>query len=168
MLRTIRHIPAILAAALLLGAIPFTAYAGSSRAAAKCPPAVVVHKLPKDTSNNSKVAVISFGIQGGNIRPFMVTLALDGTITATGATVPSQKLTDPQNTLKGLLAMADAEGFFSMPTNTRCAGVNPDVGAPFITLYSSTKVKHVQVDGSCVSKFSQLYSVLRQVAGVNR
>lgn len=167
MFRSIHHLPIIAAIAVLLGSMPLTVNASGGHSSPKCPTAVV-HKLPKHAGDQSKVPVLSFGIQGGNIRPLMVSIAMDGTVTASYGTPATQKLSDPQNTLKGILALADAEGFFSMPASTRCSGVNPDVGARFITVYSSTTVKHVQVAGTCMSKFTQIYDVVQQLAGVNR
>jgi hypothetical protein len=96
-------------------------------------------------------------------------LALDGSITATGVTTSTQALTSPQDTLKGLLALADAEGFFVMSKQIGCpGGGNPDVSARTIAISTSTGTKRVSVFGTCKAPFNQLYAVLQQIAGTNR
>jgi hypothetical protein len=126
----------------------------------------VTHHLP---TGSPSTRVFSFGVKGGNLRPWSVVLALDGSITATGVTTTTQALTSPQDTLKGLLALADAEGFFAMSKQIGCpGGGNPDVSARTIAISTSTGTKRVSVFGTCKAPFNQLYAVLQQIAGTNR
>jgi hypothetical protein len=126
----------------------------------------VTHHLP---TGSSSAKVFSFGVKGGSLRPWSIVLALDGSITATGVTTSTQALTTPQDTLKGLLALADAEGFFTMSKQIGCpGGGNPDVSARTIAISTSTGTKRVSVFGTCKAPFNQLYAVLQQIAGTSR
>jgi hypothetical protein len=162
----IRRSLAVLAAALVLAApLPLGALAQASHTTvARSTPAT--HTLP---SGAGGTRVFSFGIKGGSLRPWSVKLNLDGSIVSTGVTT-HQQLTDPANALKGLLALADAEGYFSLKKTTGClsgAG-NPDVSSRFISIHTATGTKRVQELGSCTAtaKFDQLYAVLEAAAGV--
>lgn len=153
----------------VLSALPLSALAGhASEAIASNRAAKVTHKYHRThtVSGSTGRAVFSFGIQGGNIRPWSVTLSDDGSITATGSIKHVQKLADPTDTLNGLLKLADAENFFALPKNVRCPGVLPDVAAQWITIKANGDTKQVMVHGACNAAFSQVYAVLMAVGGV--
>lgn len=124
------------------------------------------HSLP---SGAGSTRVFSFGVQGGSMRPWTVKLNLDGSIASTGTTT-HQKLLDPANTLKGLLALADAEGYFSLKKAVGCLGTgsNPDVSSRFISIHTATSTKRVQEFGSCAAtaKYDQIYALLEAAAGL--
>jgi hypothetical protein len=123
----------------------------------------VTHRLP---AGSSSAKVFTFGVKGGSLRPWSVVLSLDGSVSATGVTATTQTLASPQDTLKGLLALADAEGFFAMNKQIGClGGGNPDVSGRTIAIATSTGTKRVSVFGTCKAPFNQLYAVLQQVAG---
>jgi hypothetical protein len=152
-------------AVLVLGATPFYTQAHSAQASANHLTAKS-HTLPKGTGS---ATVFRFGVKGGSLRPWSVTISLDGTITAIGATT-HQRLTDPTNALKGLMALADAEGYFTLKKSVGClsgAG-NPDVSTRFISIHTATGTKGVQEFGSCAATatYDQLYAVLEGSAGI--
>jgi hypothetical protein len=113
--------------------------------------------------------VFSFGVTGGNIRPWNVNISLDGTVRSSGVTPTVQQLPDPKNELKALLALADTQGFFSMKNQNTCTSgglPNPDTGSHNIAITTSTGTKRVSVFGSCKGKFNGLYELLSAAAGV--
>jgi hypothetical protein len=148
-----------LVAALLLPVLPATTHAASSSAK---------HSLPKPGTGLN--IVYSFGVTGGNIRPWNVNISLDGTVHSSGITPSVQQLPDAKNTLKALMALADAQGFFSMQGTNSCKGSigTPDSGSHNIAVTSSTGTKRVSVFGSCKGKFNGLYDLLEAVAGIPR
>lgn len=153
---------AVLAALLILFATPMTSLA-KGQTTATCTKQKT-HSLP----GNASGAIFSFGVQGGNMRPWSVKFALDGTITSTLSSSKA-KLTDPKNSLRGLLALADAEGFFAIKKDVGCLSgpTNPDVGNRYIIIHSSSGTKHVNEYGTCTAtaRFDQLYAVLQETAG---
>ncbi len=153
------------AALALVALTPAPTHASSSHVSASGV-ARITHHLP---AGGSSARVFTYGVKGGSLRPWSVVLSLDGSVTANGVTATTQTLTSPQDTLKGLLALADAEGFFSMSKQIGCpGGGNPDVSARTIAITTSTGTKRVSEFGTCKAPFNQLYAVLQQVAGTNR
>jgi hypothetical protein len=152
-----------LAASLLLAILPVNAHA----AAATCP-TQKKHSLPKPS--NGLNVVFSFGTTGGNIRPWNVNIALDGAVRASGVSTSVTQLQDARNTLKALLALADAQGFFSMKGQTSCSNPlpNPDTGSHNIAITTSSGTKRVSVFGACKGKFDGLFDLLQATAGVGR
>ena len=154
-----------IAALALVAMTPALTHASSSQVSASGV-ARVTHHLPTGSSSSK---VFSYGVRGGSLRPWSVVLSLDGSVTGNGITASTQMLTSPQDTLQGLLALAEAEGFFSMSKQIGCpGGGNPDVSARTIAISTSTGTKRVSVFGTCKAPFNQLYAVLQQVAGTNR
>jgi len=149
-----------LVAALVLAAVPMTTHAASCG---------TKHSLPKASSTGLNI-VFSFGVSGGNIRPWSASIALDGTVRTNGSSTSVTKLTDPKNTLKALLALADAQGFFSMGSQNSCSGsvASPDAGSQNIAITTSTGTKRVSVFGGCKGKFEGLYELLEATAGIGR
>ncbi|HLJ68477.1 MAG TPA: hypothetical protein VKX16_14075 [Chloroflexota bacterium] len=160
MTRSLRRLALGTLAATVLATLPLTALASRAH---------VTHTLPKSTGT-TPVAVFSFGLQGGNIRPWSIKLNLDGSIASSGTATSRQRLTDPKNSLQGLLTLADAEGFFAMKKSIGCLGSagNPDAGAHFISVRTAQGAKRVNEFGSCkaTAKFDQLYAVLAEVSGI--
>jgi hypothetical protein len=160
-----RSLAALLAVTALAAALPLSTMARTTHGAAKS--ATTTHSLPAGAGSTR---VFSFGVQGGSLRPWSVQIKLDGSIAATGPVTVHQTLIDPANTLKGLLALADAEGYFSLKKTVGClsgAG-NPDVSSRFISIHTSAGTKRVQDFGSCAAtaKYEQLYAVLEAAAGM--
>ena len=164
MTRLLRCLSATAALALAVGT-PVAGHAGALQSATASRPRVT-HHLP---TGGASTKVFSYGVKGGSLRPWSVTLTLDGSVTASGVTATTQTLTTPQDTLKGLLALADAEGFFAMSKQIGCpGGSNPDVSARTIAIWTSSGTRRVSVFGTCKPAFNQLYAVLQQIAGTNR
>ncbi len=107
-----------------------------------------------------------FGRTGGNIQPFSVRIGKDGRVTAKGAVTaapPAAPLSSPLR--NGLVKLAKAEGFFTMPTSIRCQGALPDFAARFLTVAVGTQTRTVTVRGGCSTAFEELYAVVAAVAG---
>src|SRR5581483_10877465 len=91
-----------------------------------------------------------FGSRGGNMLPAHVTIDNAGKVTSSGNVhVLIPNLTLSQDARDGLLALAVAEHFFSLPD--RIGGIgNPDVASRFITIQRTatpsgpTEVKTVE------------------------
>jgi hypothetical protein len=152
----------------VLALIPATAIAYSTRTALPSE-LTSIHQLPKQAASASSTVVFAFGVKGGFIRPTTVKIALDGSIFVNGVK-GNAPLSDAKNTLRGLMTLAEAEGFFSMHATVGCvqAAGNPDIGAQFITIHTSTGIKQVRRYGSCNSNFGQLYAVLQAVTASAR
>lgn len=151
----------LLVALLLALAVPLAASAQGNKTAKH-------HNLPRGSA--STVTVFTFGIAGGNIRPWSAKLILDGTVQVDGIDSTRQQLADPKNTLKGLLALADAEGFFSLKKAVGCLGTagNVDASHRFLSIHTSAGTKKVAEYGSCAAtaKYDQLFDVVQGTAGV--
>ena len=70
-----------------------------------------------------------------------------------------------KDALNGLLALAKAEGFFTMPARMIGHGL-PDVGGRFITMHTASGVKSVHVRFVRNAAFDQLYAVLMAAEGI--
>jgi hypothetical protein len=159
--------PILAAAAILavLAVTPLTALAGHSHAGTTCRTTTKKHRFVAAAQGTPAIV---FGITGGNIRPWSVTINVNGAVSVDGwVTVQNKSLTSSTNTLKGLLSLAETEGFFSMRSVTRCSGVLPDVASRFISIHTSTGGKRVTVHGSCNAGFEQLYAVLQNSVGLS-
>ena len=135
-----------LAAALPVAALashPGAVQAGSSRAGANAP-------------------LFVFGREGGNIRPFQVTVTNAGMVTGTLNNAHIQLSPD---TLGGLMKLARAEGFFALPNSIVGHGL-PDIAGRYITVTSANGLtKSVHVRFAHNAAFDQLYAVLSAVVG---
>ena len=110
-------------------------------------------------------AVFTFGRSGGNIQPFTVVIARDGSISSSGAAPASLAPRASLDAVDGLVALARAEDFYALPTLVLCPGSLPDVAGQFVTIKTGTASKKVTVRGSCRTGFTQLYAVVSAVAG---
>lgn len=148
----------------LLAASPVTVWAHSEPALAAC-----VGK-PAHSTSGASITVVSFGVQGGSLRPWKVDLRLDGSITSEGIATTSHRLVDAGNTLKAILALADAGQFFALHKDIGCRGSNvgPGTSARTITIRTSVGSKHVNVYGSCKPGFNQIFALLQPSAGVQQ
>jgi hypothetical protein len=114
----------------------------------------------------SPASLFVVGREGGNIRPFTVTILEDGTVNTTGAIQLSrqgEKL--GPDTLKGLVKLARAEHFFTLPDTISGTNVLPDVASLYVTVRTGNAAKTVREHGSHNSAFSQLYAVVMAAAG---
>jgi hypothetical protein len=107
-----------------------------------------------------------FGRVGGNIQPFTVTIARDGSVTSTGPVKPvKHQLT--AGTLARLAALAATEHFFALPLRVNCAGSLPDFAYRSVTVSTSaTRTRTVLVRGGCRRGYTALYAALAAAVGV--
>ncbi len=150
-----------LGVALLLAlALPFTALASPNSAAS--------HKrYPVHLKSSYGQATISFGIEGGNMRPWSVTLNYNGSIVGNDYRKPTNThLYDPKNSMNGLQKLADAEGFGAMPATRQCGKVLPDVAFRFVSISTAASEHKVSVRGLCNAQFNELWAVLASTAGL--
>jgi hypothetical protein len=107
-----------------------------------------------------------FGRVGGNIEPFTVTIARDGSVTSTGPVAPTRhQLT--ARTLARLAALASTEHFFALPQRVNCAGSLPDFAYRSLTVSTSaTRTRTVLVRGGCRPGYTALYAALAAAVGV--
>lgn len=97
----------------------------------------------------------AFGRTGGNIMPFRITIAVDGTLHATGAApVHGTKLTKLE--LATLNRVAYQTAFPTLPAATSCTNALPDFATEFIRVGAHT----VRVHGSCLARFNRLWAAL--------
>jgi hypothetical protein len=118
-------------------------------------------------STRQALPSFTFGREGGNIRPYSITI--DSTGMVHGA-VPSSAVTKQvklsKDVLNGLLTLATAEEFFNLPSIlTPGTFVNPDIASLFITVHSSGAHKTVREHGTHNREFSQLFAILLAAAG---
>jgi hypothetical protein len=137
----------LLAAATVTLAVPLVVFAGGA-AKRQSPP------------------TFAFGRSGGNIVPFTVRIGKDGRVTTSGpvhVTATGAPFSVPLR--NGLARLAQAEGFFAMPTFISCGGVNPDVAGRFVTVTAGGKSRTVTERGACKPAFEELYAVLSAAVG---
>ncbi|MDX6486374.1 MAG: hypothetical protein QOF43_1527 [Gaiellaceae bacterium] len=97
----------------------------------------------------------AFGRTGGNIRPYNVTIANDGTVQVSGAVqVGRMKLTRAQ--LGVLNRLAATNRFATLPAATNCPGTLPDVAATYVRVGGRT----VRVHGACLTRYERLWKAL--------
>jgi len=101
-----------------------------------------------------------FGRAGGNIVPSRVAISPTGRVVVNGRL----SRTIDVDAVRGLLTLANAERFFSLPKRISCAGVLPDVASLYVTVRMPSRTKTVTVHGSCNRRFAELYQVLNAVA----
>jgi len=108
--------------------------------------------------------VLAFGIKGGNIRPFAVTVDATGGVRADGRTVAATALAPAAR--RRLVALAQATGFFSLPAQNRCMSMFGDAGTRWIRVAAGGKDRTVRVRGDCVPAFTRLYDALSRAVGL--
>lgn len=108
----------------------------------------------------------AFGRTGGNIQPFTVVIARDGSVKATGPVETARKLLTAK-TMARLAALAATEHFFSLRQQISCPGSLPDFAFRSITVSPAPgKTRTVLVRGGCRPGFNTLYTALAAAAGV--
>ncbi len=146
-----RMVRAVVAAGVLGGGL---LGAGSAAAvSAHAPRAAATHTL------------FSFGREGGNIRPLMVSIDDMGLVTVIPSDATATRPHLAADALAGLLTLARAEGFFKLPPQIVGHGL-PDAGGRFITIHTAAMTKTVHVRFVRDAAFDQLYAVLAAATGV--
>jgi hypothetical protein len=126
--------------------------------------------MPHRLSSNPNSAVFIFGRTGGFIPPYRVTIRAGGTVTlqtpaATSAHLPGGTAPISTQALLGLLRMAEANGFFSLPRRIQGRRM---IHAPSysITVATASARRTVTEVGQSNDRFFRLYDALRKAAGV--
>jgi hypothetical protein len=101
---------------------------------------------------------IVFGVTGGNIVPWQVTIEPTGRIRATGTHTQRQRLSRAK--VLSLVRLV-REDFRAGLKSRLCAGANPDVGSGFVHALGRT----VRVRGSCEPRFQRLWKTLANAVG---
>ena len=122
----------------------------------------------------ASTVVIAFGLAGGNPADgtYMVSIYGDGHIwLKKSAAAYRRDLTNPKLRLdpyamRGLLRLAKAERFFSMPALTKGKGVVTEASTALITIRTTAGKKTVGVLGVLVERFDELFSVLVTITGL--
>jgi hypothetical protein len=97
---------------------------------------------------------IVFGISGGNIAPYRVSIQPDGSVRgATHRQIPSARVRRLQREIEQ-----------AHLTSRRCSGTLPDVASRYIRVSGRT----VTVHGACEPSFERVWHDLAQAAGVRR
>lgn len=97
----------------------------------------------------------AFGRSGGNIVPFTVSIANDGSVKTTGPVkVGRTHLTLLQ--VANLNRIAATNAFGALPAATNCAGTLPDIAATFVRIGPRT----VRVHGACLPRYQRIYTAL--------
>ncbi len=138
-----------------------------AQAAQPAPP--VVRQLPA----NPRSPAFRFGLEGGfsTLGSFTVTIYTDGRVS-----LKKEQRSSPIHLIKsrekvypialtGLLRLANAEHFFSMPARIIPKHPTSDLATAFVSVYTRTGVKTVKVVGNNPKRFYELYSLLNYVAG---
>jgi hypothetical protein len=117
------------------------------------------------SATRSTATSFAFGRIGGNIEPFTVTIAADGSVSANG----------PAQSRKDKVAAADlarvtravvAQRFFSLPRSTSCPQALPDFASRFVTVHMHGASRRVLVHGDCSRRFSAVYAALARAVGI--
>ncbi len=111
-------------------------------------------------STQAKPLRIVFGIAGGNLAPFQVTIDTSGRVRTTGSVRPHRRRLSRARvrSLSRLVRQAFAGGLASR----QCPGTNPDIGSDFIRATGRT----VTVHGRCEPGFQKLWNELAQAVGL--
>jgi len=116
------------------------------------------------SSGGAASGSFAFGTTGGNVVPRHVTISATGRVVERGLRTKTIDVA----AVHGLLTLATAERFFSLPKRIECAGTLPDVAALYVTVRTPARTRTVTVHGSCNRRFAELYAVLNAVATIGR
>jgi hypothetical protein len=109
---------------------------------------------------NTHVTIV-FGQEMGNIRPFSVTIAPNGTVTSNGPIrLTGNAAAVSRDAVTGLVVLAKAEGFRTLPSFTACPGALPDLATRYINIKTHAWHHRASARGSCLDSLNQLFAVL--------
>jgi hypothetical protein len=103
---------------------------------------------------------IVFGVAGGNLVPYQVTIEPTGRIHSSGPLKPSVRRLSHAKVVS--LSRLVRSGFATGVKSRLCPGTNPDVGSDFIRAYGRT----VRVHGGCEPRFTRLWDTLARAVGL--
>jgi hypothetical protein len=125
----------------------------------------LVGPLSATPAAGSTAASFVFGRAGGNIEPFTVRVAADGSVVANGPAQPRKRKLGAAD-LARVMRVVVAQRFFSLPRTTYCPKTLPDFVARFVTVHLHGVSRRVLVHGDCSSRFSAVYAALAKTVGV--
>ena len=100
-------------------------------------------------------SAFAFVRTGGNIIPFTVTIAGDGSVHVQGP-VKAGRASLSAAQLTSLRKLAASIRFTTLPAQTNCPRTLPDVAATFIRVGGRT----VRVHGTCVPRYAKLWAAV--------
>jgi hypothetical protein len=103
---------------------------------------------------------IAFGVGGGSMVPYQVTIEPTGRVRTTGPFRPQRKRLSLAKVAS--LSRLVRHDFASGVRSRQCSGTLPDVGSGFIRAAGRT----VTVHGSCERRFTQLWDALAKAVGL--
>jgi hypothetical protein len=103
---------------------------------------------------------IEFGIAGGNLVPFQVTIERTGHVHASGLVQPAHRRLSHAKVSS--LSRTVRRDFAAGLKSRQCAGTNPDIGSTFVRAEGRT----VRVHGSCEPRFHRLWNTLAKAVGI--
>lgn len=112
------------------------------------------------SSASTKPTRIEFGIAGGNIAPYRVTIEPTGRVRASGSMRANPR--DLSRAEIASLSRLVRNDFSTGLTSRRCRGTNPDFASRFIRAENRT----VTVHGSCEPRFERLWNTLARSVGI--
>lgn len=105
---------------------------------------------------------IEFGVGGGNIVPFQVTIEPTGRVRSTsGGLVRPERHRLSHATVASLSALV-RQAFAAGVRSRQCAGTNPDAGSDFIRAAGRTATVH----GTCEPRFTKLWKTLARAVNL--
>lgn len=116
-------------------------------------------------STDTGAASYVLGRVGGNIAPYTLTIATDGTVAWTGPVRPA-RTTVGARTLASLARVVADERFFSLPRVIDCPGTLPDFASTFVRVRTASRARTVTVHGSCSTRFNRVRRALAAAVGV--
>ena len=119
---------------------------------------------PAGTASGAQMT-FAFGRTGGNIRPFTITIAGDGSVTATGPVQTLKSQLDPRQLAK-LARVVNAQRFSALPQKTLCPDALPDVASQFVIVHRGSLTRRVLVHGRCSARFTKIYTALTNAVGL--
>lgn len=111
----------------------------------------------------SELSRVEFGVRGGNMAPFQITIDARGDVRASSTTnfMQPKRHHLSEATISSLSALV-RHAFASGVRSRQCAGRNPDVGSDFVRALGRTVVVH----GRCEPRFTQLWNALVRAVGL--
>lgn len=106
------------------------------------------------------------GRKGGTIAPFEASISRDGVVSVTGGVRRLGPVTLPKPALAGLLKLAQAEGFYSLPRKLTCPGP-AGFATEYLHIHTANRDRTVESYGGCKPAFEQLYEVVKAAAALS-
>jgi hypothetical protein len=123
-------------------------------------PAVLVARTSAEQTS------FAFGRTGGNIAPFSVEIAADGSVAARGPVrVGRHQLS--ARTVSRLATVAATQHFFALRRQVICPGTLPDFAFRSVTVRTAHGSRTVLVRGGCRPGFNALYTALSTAVGTS-